>query len=68
MKPFCLFIVFLGKITKNQMENKDKKLKEITVSMQEIWKHTRPMVQKSKKVYSRKGKKNKNYDQHSDEK
>lgn len=36
-------------------------MKTIEVSMQEIWMTTRPMVQRSKKVYSRKLKhKNKN--------
>jgi len=45
------------------MKPKQKKLEEITVSMEEIWKHTRPMVQKSKKVYSRKGKHKKKYSQ-----
>lgn len=43
------------------MEKKPQKLEQITVSMQEIWKHTRPMVQKSKKAYSRKGKKRQDY-------
>lgn len=43
------------------MEKKPQKLEQITVSMQEIWKHTRPLVQKSKKAYSRKGKKKQQY-------
>jgi len=32
----------------------DKKLIRIEVSVQDIWAHTRPLVQKSKKKYSRK--------------
>ena len=37
-------------------------MKTIEITMQEIWMVTRPMVQRSKKVYSRKSKhKNKNF-------
>jgi hypothetical protein len=36
------------------MEN--KKLQEVTLTMQEIWLHTKPKVEQSKKVYSRKDK------------
>jgi len=32
------------------------KLKTIEVSMQEIWAHTRPVVHKNKKKYTRKNK------------
>jgi hypothetical protein len=44
--------------------NKDK-LREVTFTMQEIWQHTMPRVQKSKKQYNRKPKhKNRGYEQH----
>lgn len=33
-----------------------KKLVAITVTMQEIWQHTMPKVQKNKKKYTRKSK------------
>lgn len=38
------------------MNSEDKKLKTITVSMQEIWQHTKPKVHKDKKKYTRKDK------------
>ena len=44
--------------------NKDKLIR-IELTMQEIWQHTMPKVEKSKKQYKRKPKhKNKNYEQH----
>lgn len=38
----------------------DKKLQKITVTMQEIWLHTKHKIVKSKKVYTRKNKHKKN--------
>ena len=35
---------------------KNKKIQEITVTMQEIWQQTTPKVHKNKKKYSRKDK------------
>ncbi len=33
-------------------------MKKVEVTQQEIWAHTRPIVHKNKKKYSRKGRKN----------
>lgn len=38
------------------MELKDKKLKTVTLTMQEIWQQTKPKVHKNKKQYDRKDK------------
>lgn len=36
-------------------------MKTITITQQEIWAATRPMVQKSKKIYNRKDKHKRNW-------
>lgn len=41
---------------------KNKKIQEITVTMQEIWQQTTPKVHKNKKKYTRKDKHKKNPD------
>lgn len=42
---------------------KTTKVQRIEITMEDIWKHTRPLVQKSKKSYTRKTKhKNKKND------
>ncbi len=41
------------------MKTNDKKLQTVTVTMQEIWQQTKPVVHKNKKKYNRKGKSNK---------
>lgn len=45
------------------MSKTKKKLNEIELTMEEIWQHTMPKVEKSKKKYQRKPKhKNKGYE------
>lgn len=41
------------------MKTDDKKLQKVTLTMQEIWQQTKPVVYRNKKKYNRKDKPNK---------